>query len=759
MSNMVLKSLQTIALGAVVLFSSPVLAQSFLVDYSTRTWTGGSIDSDSDSLPDYCLVVPRNPSKNYMMFAMTTNGLILMLVNPLWGMDNTGSSIEVDIVIEGLWQGKLNGQISNTQTVTVIVKGNPVLVDAIKSGNYLHAYTYIGDFSTQLSGTSAALQKSEQCFAQEIRPRMTRAPATRETTQDNVATPHVSASYQSGKAAYDNKDYITAMALWQEAAMSGDAEAINGLGILSRYGRGVPKDLQQARSWYLMAAEKGLDRAQYNLGRLYDKGLGVGIDYATALKWYLKAADQGYDRAQLVIGTKYIRGEGVPKNAEMARKWYLLAAQNGNRAAQFNLATLLRKGRGGTADPASAVQWYYRSAVQGFALAQLRLGDALASGTGVQVDQTEAYKWYLLAQKNGNEKAATKIDALGPLLSQADILQASNMASTWQKESEPKSRNTVAEPITAPPVIASAPTTATTIPAPAVTASLYPSATKKLPDDLFPDEPRAPVNPTPEPAASLSQLEGCYDLSQADAICQQACTSTEFTGKLKGSHLAYKQGASAPLEYCQNGCAQAKAEFPQSIAFVKDLAGSKFYCPMLYVETIRIARKNRIKREQGDKSALRAYEWGSKAWREATKIEVSDDFLGQLSTTPYPPAVQALVDQMPTRMGSCYSLEGTGAMDYCQAECIEDGKVLEMCNSGCEKGAALFRDSFIWTKGLTFKEGHGSICDAIQFTDKDHALVQVKNEARMQGLSREETISFVHGILNFWGGALTQGNR
>ena len=52
------------------------------------------------------------------------------------------------------------------------------------------------------------------------------------------------------------------------AAMQGNAEAENRLGVMYHYGRGVPEDRAEAEKWYGRAAAKGHRLAEYNLSCL-----------------------------------------------------------------------------------------------------------------------------------------------------------------------------------------------------------------------------------------------------------------------------------------------------------------------------------------------------------------------------------------------------------------------------------------------------------------------------------------------------------
>ena len=91
--------------------------------------------------------------------------------------------------------------------------------------------------------------------------------------------------YKEGKALYDAKDYVAALAKLKPAA------------------------------------EKGHKKAQYRVGRCYDKGHGVEENNAEALKWYQKSADQGYYKAEYQMARAYIKGKGVTPNEKKAKTW------------------------------------------------------------------------------------------------------------------------------------------------------------------------------------------------------------------------------------------------------------------------------------------------------------------------------------------------------------------------------------------------------------------------------------------------------
>ena len=73
---------------------------------------------------------------------------------------------------------------------------------------------------------------------------------------------------------------------YSRAAQSQSSPALVNLGYLHETGRGVPKDIAKAMSYYRQAAELGNPVALYNLGRSYYTGTnGLPLDWSAARKY------------------------------------------------------------------------------------------------------------------------------------------------------------------------------------------------------------------------------------------------------------------------------------------------------------------------------------------------------------------------------------------------------------------------------------------------------------------------------------------
>ena len=96
---------------------------------------------------------------------------------------------------------------------------------------------------------------------------------------------------------YDRANLSTALNVWQESAMLGDAEAQYYMGEIFEKGVGKTPDFELAFVWYKKSAEQDYQPAMMSLGRLYESGLGVAKDLVKAMNLYRKAS--GLDNEQI----------------------------------------------------------------------------------------------------------------------------------------------------------------------------------------------------------------------------------------------------------------------------------------------------------------------------------------------------------------------------------------------------------------------------------------------------------------------------
>jgi TPR repeat protein len=218
--------------------------------------------------------------------------------------------------------------------------------------------------------------------------------------------------FEDASAAYERREYATALRLFRSLAEQGNAEAKYKIGEMYEEGgrvfhspangEEVARDLAEAAKWYRRAADQGHREAQYSLGKMYEytkggpksekllwtagsfsfpprsrrreTGCAIVIKHhdwrlvadctlAEAVKWIRKAADQGYSAAQEELGQKYYGvSEGVPQNFAEAAKWFGKAADQGDSSAQYWLGTMHEEGEGIPQNDILAYKWLSLSA-------------------------------------------------------------------------------------------------------------------------------------------------------------------------------------------------------------------------------------------------------------------------------------------------------------------------------------------------------------------------------------------------------------
>jgi clan AA aspartic protease (TIGR02281 family) len=118
--------------------------------------------------------------------------------------------------------------------------------------------------------------------------------------------------------AYNQRDYATALQLFQQSADKGSAIAQFNVGTMYANGQGVRQNYGEAVKWYGLAANQGSADAQYNLALLYANGQGVRQNYVLAYKWFSLSAAQGSTEA--VKGLDLITARMTPAEVDQAQK-------------------------------------------------------------------------------------------------------------------------------------------------------------------------------------------------------------------------------------------------------------------------------------------------------------------------------------------------------------------------------------------------------------------------------------------------------
>ena len=207
-------------------------------------------------------------------------------------------------------------------------------------------------------------------------------------------------------AAFNRKDYSTALAGFSALAEKGNIGAQGMLGMFYQDGLGVQKSDQHAVKWYRKAAEKGSSPAQFGLAEMYAKGLGLPKDEQQAAVWYRKSAEQGFADAEYELGLMYASGRGLPMDERQAVVWFKKAAEQDDVRAKIKLGEMYYAGQGVSKDDLQVVVW---AGMMGFPAAQFTVGQMYATGKGLQKDEVKAVEFYRNSATQGNASAQLEL--------------------------------------------------------------------------------------------------------------------------------------------------------------------------------------------------------------------------------------------------------------------------------------------------------------------------------------------------------------
>lgn len=213
--------------------------------------------------------------------------------------------------------------------------------------------------------------------------------------------PTLSATFEEGLRAYEDKDHNAAFNIWYPLAKAGQVSAQTYLGHLYAEGKGVGQDSEEAFYWYEQAADNNFPAAQFALGVMFAKGVAVRKDYDEANEWYLLAANQEFAPAQNNLGQHYEQGLGFDApDIEKALAWYRRAAEQGFAASQANLG--LYYFRQGNLDQSR--RWLRLAAERDILQAQVQLAELWKNRNAL-----EASYWYGRAAQQGSQEAQREL--------------------------------------------------------------------------------------------------------------------------------------------------------------------------------------------------------------------------------------------------------------------------------------------------------------------------------------------------------------
>lgn len=190
---------------------------------------------------------------------------------------------------------------------------------------------------------------------------------------------------------------------------SGDAAAMFRLAIRHLMGRGVGKDLAEAKRLLEQSATLGHMPAAEALGGAHFSGAFGTRNLDQAELWLRKAADAGGASAQARLGTLLLKTSSAAGAQDEGLAWLRKAAQQGSALGQTHLALALAE-RGAAADKTEVLDLLGKAAAQNDREAQFQLGLRYQAGDGVEKDLVKAASLFAKPAAAGHPRARAALE-------------------------------------------------------------------------------------------------------------------------------------------------------------------------------------------------------------------------------------------------------------------------------------------------------------------------------------------------------------
>ncbi|MEO0497127.1 MAG: tetratricopeptide repeat protein [Pseudomonadota bacterium] len=306
------------------------------------------------------------------------------------------------------------------------------------------------------------------------------------TAPDDLAdrTDEADANVDLAFGAYQRGYYLTALQLALPRAQVGDPAAQTLIAELYASGLGVPLNVDEALSWYRLAAQAGERSAQFALAMYYLDGVAVDKDPARARDLLERAANQDHALAQFNLGQLIVADRPTPAGYGEALQWFRKSSVAGNAEASYSASQIIARGLDGLGerpddalpflrdaaeeriipaqvelglmlvenaiaglptdlpreDPAfvaaaqsddavEGYKWLQRAAMASNPLAQNRVAKLRERGIGVERDLVEASMWHILARRGGLQDDG--LDRMFARLPQNQRAEALSFANVW----------------------------------------------------------------------------------------------------------------------------------------------------------------------------------------------------------------------------------------------------------------------------------------------------------------------------------------
>jgi uncharacterized protein len=202
------------------------------------------------------------------------------------------------------------------------------------------------------------------------------------------------------------KDLTAAEEWFQKAVNKGDALGKLNLGLLYGEDENMPE-----KAFHLLqqAAETGQAEAMTSLYLAYWNGKGVTSDRAEALKWLTKAAEANDAYAQCMLGDSYenlrwdyVGGRRPPSNMPEAIRWYRRSAEQDWAGGLLHLGLCYIAGNGVEQDEARGLELIRQAADQNHPSSMVELAKLYGRGIGEPRNDSDRAVALLERVANGN---------------------------------------------------------------------------------------------------------------------------------------------------------------------------------------------------------------------------------------------------------------------------------------------------------------------------------------------------------------------
>jgi TPR repeat protein len=187
---------------------------------------------------------------------------------------------------------------------------------------------------------------------------------------------------------------------------------------LYQHGKGDPANYPEALEHFKKAAERGHGRSQFYVGRMYGMESSVGIDLDMAKKWYRLAAEKGDSMAWNNLGVIY---RDTREPAELIVECFNRAVEiDDNLQSHYTLGLAYRYGNFGLPlDPDKAMTHFQKAAERGHPFAAEKAALIYLKGwRSIKPDNVQAIYYFSLGAKNGHGMSMWH---LGNLLQKEEI--------------------------------------------------------------------------------------------------------------------------------------------------------------------------------------------------------------------------------------------------------------------------------------------------------------------------------------------------